>query len=108
MREIKFRAWDLVAKKFYYVDVWSFHILAENCDDVQQFTGLHDKNGKEIYEGDILKIGYGYAEQADSYIVEDLRELYADTQIDDSYCFITSMKIIGNMYENPELLKEDV
>lgn len=89
MRELKFRAWDLVAKKFYHVDIFNLHILAENCDDLQQYTGLKDKNGKEIYEGDILR--------SDVHIVKGLRGMAGVNSI---------LAIIGNIHENPKLLEE--
>ena len=62
-REIKFRAWDIPAKKYRGVDGLKdlFSIRSDgffNEDYVlEQFTGLLDKNGKEIYEGDIVNFG---------------------------------------------------
>jgi uncharacterized phage protein (TIGR01671 family) len=77
-----------------------------------QYTGLKDKNGKEIYEGDILSRkdwGFGgYHEDEEKYIVKPL-EYYLDSG-EEEYHFRVHLwseycEVIGNIYENPELTK---
>ena len=65
-----------------------------------QFTGLKDKNGKEIYEGDIVKSGILTGEVYQQY------GYWTATSIGQSLWSQKSIEIIGNIYENPELLKE--
>ena len=123
-REIKFRAWY-----FNQILDWE-HIMAhldlhKVFDDkdmkLMQFTGLLDKNGKEIYEGDIVKRTYNeYSENFevkyfsdDGYPAFDLDDIHG--YLCDSESNLLSeaigagedieLEIIGNIYENPELIK---
>lgn len=133
MRTIKFRAWEKYDKdyaeeigepgKMHFGDAWGenqevqekrtiviagiYHDSSWDWDDftVMQFTGLQDKNGKEIYEGDIFQ------DEEDS--------VYNAVEWDEFHCGWTTsqwfigkdmhelerMEIIGNIYENPNLLK---
>lgn len=102
-RTIKFRVWDKDVKKWLYHDLLCY----ENWG---QFTGLKDKNGKEIYEGDILVDLSEYPNKdsydpvyfsGDAFYCECSGwgvQLLSDTNEED-------LEIIGNIYENPELLK---
>jgi hypothetical protein len=121
MREIKFRAWQKHHRKMLPVKIIDFNRNTITVDygektiprfntfdmenfELMQYTGLKDKYGTEIYEGDICWEWIEYCKQTKPYVVEDLRKLYLETERDDSYYRITSLQVIGNIYENPELL----
>ena len=76
---------------------------------LMQYTGLKDKNGKEIYEGDIFTCEIGGTKQIYPIEVIDLRDFYEKLDTVDSYMRVNenSIEVIGNIYENPELLKEN-
>lgn len=123
MREIKFRAWDEELERMFYStteqfdDSLSFRFKHFETDDpvYMQYTGLRDKNGKEIYEGDIVEqelLGnvpldfgsfIGVVKFIDgTYMIENAEgtfgvELFSETNPNE---------VIGNIYENPELLEE--
>ena len=80
---------------------------------IQQYTGVKDKNGKEIYEGDI--VSFQYRDEGLFNGVIGLDDMYLGYSVQDSKAFFGSMQItydnteelnvIGNIFENPELLK---
>ena len=108
-REIKFRAWD--GKEMLYDvlagassqnvcdfdddDVWWWH---EPPEAIMQFTGLKDKNGKEIYEGDIVK-----RLPESKYPFSWAIGWSNSDPVGFDLCKEAEYEIIGNIYENPEL-----
>lgn len=77
-------------------------------ETVGQYTGLHDKNGKEIFEGDIVKSFFVDTDEAGNeiykyYIIEvKYDEVLCSYKIDK----FMNLEVIGNIYENKELLNE--
>lgn len=112
MREIKFRAWDkeqTKMKKDFRFDEFNDvnDYFADNDFVFMQYTGLKDKNGKEIYEGDILSWGNNVI--AKVYYADDLavfRCSVKGTDEFDLFVFNQEASIIGNIYENKEVLGE--
>ena len=142
-REIKFRAWDKNKKVFIPTDLWAIvstdfnasgimlkdwenykegEYFYENSQELSQFTGLTDKNRKEIYEGDIIcndkyrtwewrgvvKFSHGvfgaewFSNIKSQSMVGSFGQKHNLRTLDDD--ILESQVIIGNIYENPELL----
>lgn len=122
MREIKFRVWDNDSKKIYNQD--DFILTFDNVGEdiylkgnneiipfyrykLMQYTGLEDKNGQEIYEGDILDYGtYGKFEvvwHRGSFKIRKLGFKNGNLHYLGD-CYFDELMVTGNIYENPELL----
>ena len=133
MRTIKFRAWDKINKKWMNgkdfpwtytqesTPIFSFDPQGIACMnewdcEIIQFTGLKDKNGKEIYEGDIFQCLYAFDGCTNHVMVVEYNEPRAgffprwdyekcqQKGVSKNMHDLEELKIIGNIYENPELL----
>jgi uncharacterized phage protein (TIGR01671 family) len=114
MKEIKFRAWNTREKNIKYSIMEDFSEITDDIDNVlMQYTGLKDKNGKDIYEGDILlNTKYGKAEVVFQYgcFGIDIYSPYKFGNGFNSFATITAdyenSEVIGNVYENPNLINK--
>lgn len=131
-REIKFRAWDYLRKIMLYQGVhfsdlsfvkgefkpvlynsiednWNWY---KNKTDLMEYTGLKDKNGKEVYEGDIV-----YCESNIPHILINITGIVkflngswvisiGGLGNQDLYSYGVDIEKLGNIYENPEILKK--
>ena len=137
MRDIKFRAWDKATKKMYEVIKIDFYnekvgylfadpitqgevidYLKLSDIELMQYTGLKDKNGVEIYEGDLFRLEFDdgeylcsveFCEEEVGYVSmpkKTFREKYGKLLWVRGNEHFNNNEIIGNIYENPELLEQ--
>jgi uncharacterized phage protein (TIGR01671 family) len=115
-RPIKFRAWYVTGERMItvnedggYATVPSlaelFRLADINRYELMQFTGLQDKNGTPIYEGDIVTGRNHKDEAGDPRKVEWSNSGYHANNL--PLWALNKCEVIGNIYENPDLLKEE-
>jgi len=146
MREIKFRVWEYKDKKMYEVITIRYKLQTDTALDISQcvfvsllgkpgikynikampseisfmqYTGLKDKNGKEIYEKDIIQCRKPLSKKDDKYLIAEILEMgYEALKVRDNsnhrypmreqiMPFYYPYKVIGNIYENPELMETE-
>ena len=118
MRELKFRAWDIDCHRFEYFEIGEnddcygmFRVAANKFGSVvEQYTGLKDKNGKEIYEGDIVKFKWTKRLYVVAYRLYDASFILENDEWEETIHLSLdkdNYEVIGNIHENPELLEEE-
>ena len=137
MREIKFRVWDgkrmfveqLYSEGYWYDIQWPANI--QQGTYLMQYTGLKDKNGKEIYEGDVIRVGdnvyqicwyamegrlmpftifgtpirdWNWLDNGKAIYWHDVEDRGDEAEVDRRKRCSQYVEVIGDIYENPELL----
>lgn len=125
----KFRAWDKISKKMFpvmMIDFGQSYVMIEEInglwcerdfDDIElmQSTGLKDKNGREIYEGDVVRYECCFESYVEEVIYDDKHCNFGTIDKDEkTFSFdalisdfdVDCFEVVGNKYENLELLGE--
>ena len=115
MEKIKFREWGVEQKTFYYFNMNEVYKQFDNASEIsqnniiwQQFTGLTDKNNKEIFDGDIVEwVTTTSCDNGNRGVIAIREGCWGieDHGFFKLYNQLHQIKVIGNIYQNPGLLK---
>lgn len=124
MRLIRFRAWHKENKDMVYFKPWDLvsdqyqaghlvTLMAKKSEHLMQYTGLKDKNCKEIFEGDVIKYNVSLDGKIKDiavvkYLAEGLNPKAMFGIMVNGLHELSGIEIIGNVYESPGLLKQEV
>ena len=121
MKEYKFRIYSFISKSFIYFDIYDYpQGIAGGVSEPQQYLGRKDVDGQDIYDGDLVELhtaandhavavkGYHYGLYQiywdQKYKLKEIKPNWFFEVVDNDCANFNIMKVVGNVFENPELL----